>query len=73
MLSKRTSGWKLHDWLFFIILLFVGSAIFFAAVNGFAPTSGLAKGLSEAGHHIAQFMTWIASFFLILASWFSSW
>ena len=73
MLSKRTSGWKLHDWFFAVVFLFVVSAIVLAALHGFAPNSGATRGIHDAGQHIAQFFTWVADFFHIVASWFAGW
>jgi hypothetical protein len=53
MLSRRTSGWKLHDWFFFIIAIVVLFAIFTAALHGFAQNSGLAQGIHKAGLQVS--------------------
>lgn len=55
------------------MVLFIASAIVLAALHGFAPNSGATRGVHEAGQHIAQFFTWVADFFHIIASWFAGW
>ena len=73
MISRRTAGWKLHDWFFLIIAVVVVFAIFTAALHGFAPNSGLAQGIHKAGLQVSAFLHWIADFFTMLANWFASW
>lgn len=73
MLSKRTSGWKLHDWLFFIVIVVILFAVITGLLHGFAPTSGASEALHKAGLQVSHFLSWVASFFTMLASWFASW
>jgi hypothetical protein len=73
MLSKRLKGSPWYDWIALLVVVLVVSYIFIAAVHGFAPNSGLEKGLHNAGQQIAKFFEWIAAFFLWVANWFASW
>ena len=69
--SSRTSGWKLHDFIFvlffgvLIVLLVVG------AVKTVAPNSGLSVALHGAGQATSHFLQLIAAFFTMVASWFA--
>jgi hypothetical protein len=73
MWSKRTSGWRLVDWFFFIVVVFVVFALLTAALHGFAPTSGASQALHTAGINISHFLSWVAAFFTMLSSWFAQW
>ncbi len=73
MLSRRTSSWKLHDWLFFIVIVLLFTALVSAALHGFAPNSGATQAINKAGLQVAVFLRWVAAFFDMLANWFASW
>ena len=70
MISKRTSGWKLHDWLFFIFFAILLATIFTATVHTFFPTSSVGIGLHNAGQAVGHALQYIASGFNLVASCF---
>lgn len=73
MLSRRLKGLPWYDWIAFVIVAFAIMSIAVAAVHGFAPKSGLADGIHNAGVNISHFLNLIASFFTMLAQFFATW
>lgn len=73
MLSRRTSGWKLHDWLFLFIVLAILVPLLIAGVHAIAPGSGFGNALHQGGHNISLGLQWIANAFTIAANWFNQW
>ncbi len=69
--SSRTGGWNLVDWVVALFLFVLIAGLVVAAINAFAPASGLAVALRNAGQAVSRFLLLIASFFTFLASLFA--
>ena len=70
--SSRTSGWKLHDWLFALFFVVLIVSLLGAAVHAVAPNSGVGIALHNAGHAVGNVLLIIASFLNLVAGWFNS-
>ncbi len=69
--SRSTGGWNLVDWVVALFLFVFIATLVVAAINTFAPASGLAVALRNAGLAVSRFLQLIAAFFTFLASLFS--
>ena len=69
-LSSRTTGWKLHDYLFAIFIVILLTALLTTAIHTFAPTSQLGLDIHKAGQATGNVLKWLADGLLIVAGWF---
>ena len=64
MLSRRASGWKWFDWIFFVFAVIVVCVL----IRVVLPGSGLAQALHTGFHALVLFLQWIAGGLNNLAS-----
>jgi hypothetical protein len=71
MVSSRTRGWNLIDWVVALFLFVLIATLVVVVIRAAAPNSALAIALHNAGLATSRFLLLIASFFTFLASLFA--